>query len=102
MQELTQPEGVETLAAGMPPEKATTETGETSTPRDDEATTEAREASTLQGSMPPEKATTETGETSTPRDDEATTEAREASTLQGSPKDSTFLDLQLGKEVLMS
>jgi len=68
VQELTQPEGVETLAAGMPPEKATTETGETSTPRDDEATTEAREASTL----------------------------------QGSPKDSTFLDLQLGKEVLMS
>ena len=68
VQELTQPEGVETPAAEMPPEKATTEIGETPT---------------LQG-------------------EEATTEARETSTLQDSPQSSTSLDLQLGKEVLMS
>ena len=52
--------------------------------------------------MPPEKATTEIGETPTLQDEEATTEARETSTLQDSPKNSTSLDLQLGKEVLMS
>ena len=63
MQELTQPEGVETPAA---------------------------------------KATTEIGEASTLQEEEVTTEVRETSPLQGSPKDSTSLDLQLGKEVLMS
>ena len=63
VQELTQPEGVETPAA---------------------------------------EAITEIGEPSTLQEEEATTEVRETSPLQGSPKDSTSLDLQLGKEVLMS
>ena len=78
MQELTQPEGVEIPAA-----EAITEIGEPSILQDEETTTEAGETLTLQ-------------------DEEATTEARETSTPQDSPKDSTSLDLQLGKEVLMS
>ena len=52
--------------------------------------------------MPPVKATTEIGEAPTLQDEEATAEARETSTLQDSPKNSTSLDLQLGKKVLMS
>ena len=68
MQELTQPEGVETPVV------------ETSTLQEEEAITEVRETSPLQ-------------------EEEATTEVRETSPLQGSPKDSTSLDLQLGKEV---
>jgi len=47
-QELTQPEGVETSAAEMLPEKATTEVGETSTLQEEEATTEVRGTPTLQ------------------------------------------------------
>ena len=48
VQELTQPEGAETPAAEMPPEKATAEIGETPTLQDEEATAEVRETSTLQ------------------------------------------------------
>ena len=50
VQESTQPEGVEAPAAEMPPEKVTTEIGETPTLQDEEATSEARETSTLQDS----------------------------------------------------
>ena len=50
VQELTQPEGVETPAAEMPREKATTEVGETSTLQEEEATTEVGETPTLQDS----------------------------------------------------
>jgi len=51
--------------------------------------------------MPQEKAITEIGEASILQEEEATTEVRETSTLQDSPKNSSSLDLQLGKEVLM-
>jgi len=50
----------------------------------------------------PERATTDAGEASTLPEEEATTDAGETSPLQGSPKDSTSLDLQLGKKALMS
>ena len=63
MQELIQPEGVETPAA---------------------------------------EAITEIGETFTLQEEEATTEVRETSPLQGSPKNLSSLDLQFGKEVLIS
>ena len=82
VQELTQPEGVEASVAEITSERVTTEIGEIST-------------------LPEEEATLEVGKTPTQQDEEATTEARETSTLQDSPKNSTSLDLQLCKEVLM-
>ena len=82
VQELIQPGGVEAPVAEMPQEKVATEIGEASTLQEEEATTEVRETSILQ-------------------DEEATTEVRETSPLQDSPKNSSSLDLQLGKEVLM-
>ena len=82
MQESTQPEGVETPTAEIPRGKAIMTIGETSTLREEEATAEVREISDLQ--------------------EEATTEVGETSALQDSPKDSTSLGPQQGKEVLMS
>ena len=52
--------------------------------------------------IPREKATMAIGEISTLPGEEATAETGETSTLRDSPKNSTSLGLQLGKEVLMS